>query len=186
MAKISTPPTSVSIILRTTAPFRSILYSSMKTKTCPKCGPKPIEEFNWRNKAKGIRCNECRECHSAYNKAHYKANKEYYVKKAGKRNHTVRRETRRKLYDYLLAHPCSCGEVDPRVLDFDHDNPKEKSFDVSRMLGYSWDLVLAEIKKCTVRCSNCHRRRTSIQQNWYPWLDSNQRLPASEAGTLVR
>lgn len=41
----------------------------METKICSKCGRElPIDQFNWRNKAKGTRRADCKECHSGYMK----------------------------------------------------------------------------------------------------------------------
>lgn len=54
-----------------------------------------------------------------------------------------------------------CGKRYPSyVMDFDHRESKIR--DVSRMvsLGLGEATVLAEIAKCDVVCSNCHRERT--------------------------
>jgi hypothetical protein len=43
------------------------------TKLCKQCEiVKPIEAFSWRNKAKGKRSWNCKDCHKAYIKVHYK------------------------------------------------------------------------------------------------------------------
>lgn len=57
---------------------------------------------------------------------------------------------------------CSdCGASDPRVLDFDHRPGTEKRGLVQALArGASWEVVLAEIAKCDVRCANCHRLLT--------------------------
>ncbi len=49
------------------------------------------------------------------------------------------------------------------MLDLDHEDPTQKSANVGRLLALSlpWSTVLAEIEKCSVRCANCHRRRTA-------------------------
>ena len=39
----------------------------METKICTKCGRElPIDQFNWRDKSKGTRRADCKECHSNY------------------------------------------------------------------------------------------------------------------------
>jgi len=91
----------------------------------------------------------------------YKLRSDLY--KAQKRH---RIKVRQKLLEFLSTKQCTvCGEKDPIVLDFDHTDPKKKFKDVARMLAghYSWDSVLAEIKKCKILCANCHRRKTYFQ-----------------------
>ena len=49
----------------------------METKVCTKCGRElPLDQFNWRDKAKGTRRADCKECHSGYMKAKYQEKKE--------------------------------------------------------------------------------------------------------------
>lgn len=65
-----------------------------------------------------------------------------------------------KLRAYLEEHPCvDCEEADPVVLTFDHVRG-EKLGTISDLLRKrGWEVVVAEIKKCEVRCANCHLRR---------------------------
>jgi L-lysine 2,3-aminomutase len=68
--------------------------------------------------------------------------------------------------DYLKDHPCiDCGESDPVVLDFDHIDPSQKTQTISRLMSghRKWETILPEVRKCVVRCANCHRRRTRQQ-----------------------
>jgi hypothetical protein len=62
-----------------------------------------------------------------------------------------------------------CGEADLRVLDFDHDDPADKRWNIARLLTltHPWPKILAEIGKCSVRCANCHRRRTADAFAWW-------------------
>lgn len=86
-------------------------------------------------------------------------------------------------WNYLLSHPCvDCGEADPKVLDFDHREPADKTAAVSRMLSgtLSWSKVLNEISKCDVRCSNCHRRKTAHQLGWYVSIQALVSPPPSK------
>jgi hypothetical protein len=49
----------------------------------------------------------------------------------------------------------------PECMDFDHIPERgEKLFNISRGTKHSWDDMLAEIAKCEIICSNCHRTRT--------------------------
>lgn len=95
-----------------------------------------------------------------------------------------RRKTRRRLlylfiFQYLKEHPCiDCGENDPIVLDFDHVKDKKVN-NVSTMAHdlRPLDIIKDEISKCEIRCSNCHRKKTAKEQNWYHYIDmSNMTL----------
>ena len=80
------------------------------------------------------------------------------------KRHRIR--VREKLLQFLSTKKCiDCGENDPIVLEFDHTKPSNKFKQLSTMLSghYSWDTILREIKKCKIRCANCHRRRTYTQ-----------------------
>jgi 5-methylcytosine-specific restriction endonuclease McrA len=96
-----------------------------------------------------------------YNRAHYLANRELYIRRARRRAETVRRERMAYLVQYFRAHPCvDCGEPDPLVLEFDHLG--DKLFSIAEGLrDRAWQAILDEIAKCEVVCANCHRRRTA-------------------------
>lgn len=94
----------------------------------------------------------------------YQANKVAHKANVLARNNRIRADYRDRLIRYLLEHPCvDCGEADVRVLDFDHEDPADKLAEVVRLAGFAiaWARVEAEIAKCSVRCANCHRRRTN-------------------------
>jgi hypothetical protein len=58
-----------------------------------------------------------------------------------------------------------CGfNAHPAALEFDHVRG-EKLGNVSTIRNRAWHLVLAEIAKCDVRCSNCHRIKTA-EDGW--------------------
>jgi hypothetical protein len=44
-------------------------------------------------------------------------------------------------------------------MDFDHVG-EDKLMNIAKMAGLSWARIEAEIAKCEVVCSNCHRIRT--------------------------
>lgn len=84
---------------------------------------------------------------------------------AAQKRHRIK--IRKQLFEFLSKNPCvDCGEDDPIVLEFDHRNTRNKFKIVGKMLSghYSWNSVYDEIKKCEVRCANCHRRKTYTQQ----------------------
>lgn len=59
--------------------------------------------------------------------------------------------------------PCKdCGQsYPPYVMDFDHRDPSKKKYTISMARGlWTWKSLRAEVAKCDVVCSNCHRIRT--------------------------
>ena len=71
--------------------------------------------------------------------------------------------------EYKASKGCmDCGEKDPIVLEMDHRNRNDKSFNVGDKvkLGFSLERMSEELKKCDVVCANCHRRRTAKQMGW--------------------
>lgn len=90
-----------------------------------------------------------------YASDHYQQNKDKYITSSVKsRQH--RRDT---VTSIKAAKGCKyCGVNHPAVLDFHHREPKEKSFTISSGINdKSLSAILAEIEKCDVVCSNCHR-----------------------------
>ena len=144
------------------------------TKICTKCNTeKPISQYSWRNKRKGLYKSQCKSCHAEYRRQHYLDNHEKYKKKARRWNdeHKDARllAARRLVLEYLLEHPCvDCGETNPIVLEFDHVRGKKKEA-ISIMLSsmVTFDRLQAEIDKCDVRCANCHRMKTAQERGWH-------------------
>lgn len=88
----------------------------------------------------------------------------YRMKKRSER----REKIKRKMMEFYKDHPCvDCGETDPRVLDFDHIHNKKHNVSTLLRKEYSWNSILEEAEKCEVRCANCHRKKTAIDQNHY-------------------
>jgi hypothetical protein len=81
----------------------------------------------------------------------------------------------------LRRRPCmDCGgSFPPWVMDFDHRDPKTKSFALAagKALLKSRDVLLAEIAKCDVVCANCHAIRT------YNWIKSEDIFASRAKGT---
>lgn len=64
---------------------------------------------------------------------------------------------------FKIASGCTlCGYDKSAVaLDFDHLDPKEKSYNISHRLDRATlKSLIAEIRKCRVLCANCHRIET--------------------------
>ena len=141
----------------------------MDTKVCPKCKEtKSVDDFSWRNKSRGTRQPWCKPCNRKYQKEHYRGNKEDYIKKAARSRKRARIRMQERLYEFLSDKSCKdCGISDPRVLQFDHVRGTKES-NISNMVsnGTGWDRILKEIKKCEVRCANCHAIVTAERAGW--------------------
>ena len=110
----------------------------------------------------------------AYFKQYYKKNKQKIIERSLIRNAKIQAENQGKACEYLHLHPCvDCGGPDIVVLDFDHRDPKQKNDTIQAMIhsSYSWKTIMKGIKKCDVRCANCHRRRTAKQFGSYKLVD---------------
>lgn len=107
---------------------------------------------------------EQREEQRARIRRHYEANKDYYIKKA----YAFRVKIQQRVRDLKEASPCvDCGKSYPHyVMDFDHRGDDPKIADITNILKKTsnWVKVQAEIDKCDLVCSNCHRERTF--QRW--------------------
>lgn len=138
-------------------------------KICIRCHQeKDILDFNFKFKSRNIRQAQCKICTRLYVRNHYYTNKKYYLLKAHKRRQATRNRIREFIWNYLSSHGCiDCGEKDILVLEFDHR--RDKMIEIGKMVSgyYSLIRVNQEISKCDVRCANCHRRRTAIEQGWH-------------------
>lgn len=125
------------------------------------------ENFNW--KIKNIKkASYCKTCSRIYIKNHYKENKNYYLEKAKKRNKINKEALQKYIANYLNFHHCiDCGEQNILVLEFDHRERNKKSYNISHIMRNSMTIekLANEIKKCDVRCANCHRIKTEKEIN---------------------
>jgi hypothetical protein len=89
---------------------------------------------------------------------HYYNNKEQYLA----RNKVIKAEKIAYIRKLREDNPCmDCGKKYPYyVMDFDHRDPSAKLTEVSRLVNFGWVKLKAEIEKCDIVCSNCHRERT--------------------------
>jgi hypothetical protein len=62
------------------------------------------------------------------------------------------------------------------VLEFDH--LRDKIANIGSMLKFAKDKILEEIKKCEIRCANCHRRKTSERGLWsrYKLIEEDRKI----------
>ncbi len=130
---------------------------------CGQCGQfKPIDDFSFRDAARTRLQSICKPCKAIYNRSWYLRNKDKQLGDV-RRNRARYVQHARQAVDALRTGPCTdCGGTfPPCVMDFDHVRGM-KAADISRLVrtGASVDRILAEIAKCDLVCSNCHRIRT--------------------------
>ncbi len=70
-----------------------------------------------------------------------------------KRYHT-KRDAAKEQFGNICS---SCGSSEQ--LEFDHINPEEKSFNISRMWSFSDSIIQAELEKCQLLCRECHKQK---------------------------
>lgn len=122
-------------------------------KQCVSCLQwKDETAFNWRYKALGIRHGTCQACQQGCGDDHSQKHRDPGLER-------ISGSAREYVYNYLLTHPCTtCGESDPKVLEFHYVGGK--GWITSSIIGGGNSLVAlqAEIAQCIVLCANCHRK----------------------------
>ena len=72
--------------------------------------------------------------------------------------------------EYVLDDGSVCGfREDASALEFDHRDPGTKSFVISKV-NLRWSMILREIDKCDVLCSNHHKIRTRNDSHAILWM----------------
>jgi len=72
-----------------------------------------------------------------------------------------KKEKKKRLDELKAERGCyMCDEKDHRCLDFHHRDPEQKTAHISDLINrtISWEAIMAEVLKCDVMCSNCHRK----------------------------
>ena len=131
-------------------------------KTCARCRRVlPLREFPLRRKDGTKRYGHCRACKAAYQRQWYERNRARHVANVAALRR-ARREANKRVVAAAKSVPCAdCGRrYPPYVMDFDHVRGVKIGNVGSLKMMASMDALLAEIAKCDVVCSNCHRIRT--------------------------
>ena len=139
----------------------------MNTKLCTSCHKDLLFDMFHKNKTtKDGLSFLCKNCANAAKRRSYRKHGRSKDAETQLRNRKLRQDY---VLDYLEQHPCvKCGETDIRVLEFNHIDPSQKYFEVSRLLqNYGMQKLIDEIDKCEVLCANCHAKHTSEQNNSY-------------------
>jgi hypothetical protein len=99
-----------------------------------------------------------REEANEYKREHYRRNKAKYCARANERRQRLRVEVQK-----LKEKPCTdCKQAFPYyVMDFDHRPGTVKLYEPNELaLRCGRKVLEAELAKCDLVCSNCHRIRT--------------------------
>lgn len=118
---------------------------------------RPTSEFHRETKRKDGLATQCKICRHAH-----------YLRSYDRRKPMIRasaasiRKRNTEVVNKAKDVPCAdCGIKYPSyVMDFDHLDPALKIKNVSLLKAHSLEKLYAEIAKCEVVCSNCHRIRT--------------------------
>ena len=126
-------------------------------KKCTKClEVKPLDDFYFKSKLKGLRHNTCKACQKGFSQVHYAKNRANYYANRDKQ----RKLLKAYILDVRKSSKClRCGESRWYVLDFHHRDPKEKDDNITNLVYCSGSKkrIDAEIAKCDILCANCHR-----------------------------
>ena len=128
-------------------------------KKCITCKiEKTVSEFHKNKRQVDGLQNKCKECCKIRDKKYYlKYGSQKYVSRSSQNRKRNKEFIER--YKKIFGKCVDCGIQDWRVLQFDHI--KNKKYNVSEMVnGNSIKLIKEEIKKCVVRCANCHQIKT--------------------------
>lgn len=127
-------------------------------KKCPDCGETmPLRKFHFKNREKGTRATYCKSCMNARRRRSYR--RHGVDKEATKRRNAEYRARNRDFISRVKAKAScvDCGNSDHRVLQFDHvRGTKEFAIVEAPTKQVSIGRLKEEIRKCEVRCANCH------------------------------
>jgi len=72
-----------------------------------------------------------------------------------------------RLWEYYAMNPCvDCGEDNPLKLSADHTGD-DKHRDIADMMAGKWHRIVTELKKCVIRCHNCHAVKTAASMGYF-------------------
>ena len=125
-------------------------------KKCGQCKKiLPLDKFH--KKTSTTYQSKCIECDNEYHRMRYAQNSARELN----RTHNKKRSYVDQILTYLNDQCCvDCGEEDLIVLEFDHVRGEKVGNVMKLAASGAIEKAFAEIEKCEVVCSNCHKRRT--------------------------
>lgn len=129
-------------------------------KSCSSCKiEKSLNDFNKNKSQKDGLQRICKICSKASDKKCY-SKQGPLIRKI--RNLEVINRNKKFILKYkkIFGKCVDCGVKDYRVLQFDHI--KDKKHNISDMIyeGRKIQIIKEEIRKCEIRCANCHQIKT--------------------------
>lgn len=123
---------------------------------CRKCKlTKDSNEFvNCKSKKSG-KITLCKECKKILDNISYRKRRDSILKQKKDKKSSLLYELSK-----IKIEGCKkCGERRQYLLDFHHLKGNKKDFNIGSSIfrGKSFDIILSEIDKCIILCSNCHR-----------------------------
>lgn len=71
-----------------------------------------------------------------------------------------------KAIEYLGGKCSKCGWTgDSSAFEFHHTTQEKKDFSIGNVSNKKWELILKELNKCELLCSNCHRIEHSKEKS---------------------
>lgn len=139
----------------------------MQAKICNRCHIKKASTEYRKREGQKLQP-YCFPCQKEYDRLYWLKTKEKRRLKRPENDRQIRKRNTFYILEYLKEHPCvDCGESDPVVLEFDHLKEKVESVSNLAKQRASLEKLKNEIRKCEVRCANCHRRKTAKERGWY-------------------
>lgn len=136
---------------------RAVSMEGKTTKQCRRC-LESLPQTSFAPSAWVRMGSWCRPCTNTYYRGQKRTRPPGYFNKWTK----ARKERNAGwLAEYKSERGCGeCGERHPGCLDFHHRNPCDKLHNIARLAlaAHKRDVLMEEIVKCDLLCSNCHRK----------------------------
>ena len=135
-----------------------------KTKICSLCKEEKLQdEFYAHSKHTDGKRSECKVCSGKRDKKYHVLYRERHLQQMRNR-HKFHSEKWLQFMQNKKLNCCVCGYHKCHVaLEYHHNNPKEKEFEISWFIGRktfnkkNQQILLRELGKCLILCANCHR-----------------------------
>lgn len=126
-------------------------------RECQNCGEtKSLEDFNFNKQCSKGRTRTCKSCTSAKRTTWYKDNRSRRQYAANKRN----RDRKKLVVEHFGDRCADCKQSYQQcVYEFHHLDPNQKDYNPSKSMSHSLERMWAELDKCIMVCSNCHKIR---------------------------